>query len=214
MKYCNRRLLDFHSEHGESMVMFYLEGTTFLNGLISKHKAFEHLLCSRFLTQSQKPSHIARWIPSTINDKVPLSSLRQRVWFNVSQACFIAQTTGEYEPKLLFLPCHSSLWYYDGFFKERACQVVLVVKNPPASAGDTRDLSSIPGSRRSPGERNGNPLQYSRLENPMDREAWWATVDVAAKSRTWLSTQTKHNLQRKFGFRFPDEPCMPNSLTA
>ena len=59
-----------------------------------------------------------------------------------------------------------------------------MVKNPPASAGDTRDLSSIPGSRRSPGERNGNPLQYSRLENPMDREAWWATVDVAAKSRT------------------------------
>ena len=59
-----------------------------------------------------------------------------------------------------------------------------MVKNPPASAGDTRDLSSIPGSGRSPGEGNGNPLQYSRLENPMDREAWWATVDVATKSRT------------------------------
>ena len=59
-----------------------------------------------------------------------------------------------------------------------------MVKNPPASAGDTRDLSSIPGSGRSPGEGNGNPFQYSRLENPMDREAWWATADVAAKSRT------------------------------
>lgn len=61
MTYCNRRLLDFknHSERGESMVMFYLEGTTFLNGLISKHKAFEHLLHGGFLTQSQNPSHIA-----------------------------------------------------------------------------------------------------------------------------------------------------------
>ena len=146
-----------------------------------------------------------------INDKVPLSSLRQRVWFyKFLRPDSNAQTTGEYDLKLLFLPCHSSLWYYDGFSKERACQVTLVVKNPPASAGDTRELSSIPGSGRSPGEGNGKPLQFSRLENPMDREA----VDVAAKSRTWLSTQTKHNLQRKFGFGFPGEPCMPNSLTA
>ena len=44
------------------------------------------------------------------------------------------------------------------------------------SAGDTGDMSSIPGSRRSPGEGNGNPLQYSCLENPRDRGAWWATV--------------------------------------
>ena len=51
-----------------------------------------------------------------------------------------------------------------------------VVKNPPASAGDAGDLGSIPGSGRSPGEGNGNPLQYSCLENPMDRRAWWATV--------------------------------------
>ena len=48
-------------------------------------------------------------------------------------------------------------------------QVVLVVKNPPANAGDVRDLGSIPESGRSPGEGNGNPLQYSCLENPMDR---------------------------------------------
>ena len=45
-----------------------------------------------------------------------------------------------------------------------------VVKNPPANAGDTGDLGSIPGSVRSPGEGNGKPLQYSCLENPMDRE--------------------------------------------
>ena len=48
-----------------------------------------------------------------------------------------------------------------------------VAKNPPANA---RDVGSIPGSGRSPGEGNSNPLQYSCLENSMDREAWWATV--------------------------------------
>ena len=53
-----------------------------------------------------------------------------------------------------------------------------VVKNPPANAGD---VGLIPGSGRSPGEGNGNPLQYSCLGNPMDREAWWATVHGVTK---------------------------------
>ena len=53
-----------------------------------------------------------------------------------------------------------------------------------ASACNAGDLGSIPGSGRSPGEGNGNPLQYSCLENPMDRAAWWATVHGVAKSRT------------------------------
>ena len=48
------------------------------------------------------------------------------------------------------------------------------VKNPPANAGDTRDEGLIPGLGRAPGEGNGNPLQYSCLENPMDGGAWWA----------------------------------------
>ena len=61
------------------------------------------------------------------------------------------------------------------------------VKNPPANAGD---LVSIPGLGRSPGEGNGNSLQQSCLENPMDREAWQATVYGAAKSRTRLSIFT------------------------
>ena len=51
-----------------------------------------------------------------------------------------------------------------------------VVKNPPANAGDTTDISSIPGSGRCPKERNGNPIQYTCLENSMNRGAWWATV--------------------------------------
>ena len=51
-----------------------------------------------------------------------------------------------------------------------------MVKYPPANAEDIRDTGLIPGSGRSPEEGNGNPLQYSCLENPMDREAWQATV--------------------------------------
>ena len=52
----------------------------------------------------------------------------------------------------------------------------VVKKNPPTNAGDARDASSIPGSGRSPGVGNGNPVQYSCLENSMDRGVWWATV--------------------------------------
>ena len=63
-----------------------------------------------------------------------------------------------------------------------ASQVALMVKNPPANAGDLRDAGSIPGSGRSPGEGHGNPLQYSCLENPMDRGAWRATGHGVAKS--------------------------------
>ena len=59
-----------------------------------------------------------------------------------------------------------------------------VIKNPPANAGDTRDAVLIPGWRRSPGGGNGNLLQYSCLENPMDREAWWATVHGVTQSGT------------------------------
>ena len=68
-----------------------------------------------------------------------------------------------------------------------ASQLALVVKNPSANAGDTGDSGSIPGSGRSPGKGNGIPLQYSCLDNPMDRGAWWATVDRVAKSWTQLA---------------------------
>ena len=56
-----------------------------------------------------------------------------------------------------------------------------VVKNLPANVGDVRDLDSIPGSGRSPGEGNSNPLQYFCLKNSMDRGAWWATVHGVVK---------------------------------
>ena len=58
----------------------------------------------------------------------------------------------------------------------KTSQVALVVKNPPADAGNTGDLGLIPGSVRSPGVGNSNPLQYSCLGNSMDRRGWWATA--------------------------------------
>ena len=65
-----------------------------------------------------------------------------------------------------------------------AHKVSLVVKNLSASAGDVRDIGSIPGSGRFPGGGHGNPLQYSCLENPTDRGAWRSTVHVVTESRT------------------------------
>ena len=67
--------------------------------------------------------------------------------------------------------------------------MTLVIKNPPANAGDIRDAGLIPGLGRSPGEGYGNPLQYSSLENPMDREAWQAAV-------RWV-TRVGHDLATK-----------------
>ena len=63
-------------------------------------------------------------------------------------------------------------------------QVAIVVKNTPADAGYIRDVSSITGSGRSPGEGNGYPLQDSCLENSMDRGDWWVTVHEVPKSQT------------------------------
>ena len=65
-----------------------------------------------------------------------------------------------------------------------ASQVALVVKNPPANVEVIRNMGYIPGSGRYPGEGNGNPLQYSCLQNLMDRGAWWATIHGVTKNWT------------------------------
>ena len=66
-----------------------------------------------------------------------------------------------------------------------------MVKRPPANSGN-RDLGSVPGSGRSPGGGHGNPLQYSCLENPMDRGAWRAAVHGVTKSQTRLKRLSTH----------------------
>ena len=63
---------------------------------------------------------------------------------------------------------------------------MLAVKNPPANAGDIRDVGSTPGPGRSPGGGHGNPLQYSCLKKPINRGTWWATVQGVANSWTRL----------------------------
>ena len=73
-----------------------------------------------------------------------------------------------------------------------ASQVALVVKNPPTNAGDIREASSFPGSERSPGEGNGNPLWYSSLENPTDRGFSLAAVHGVIESDTTEATWHTH----------------------
>ena len=65
--------------------------------------------------------------------------------------------------------------------------MALVVKNPPANAGGVREVGSIPGLGKTPGEGNGNTLLYFYLGNPMDRGGWWATVHWVANIQTQLS---------------------------
>ena len=75
--------------------------------------------------------------------------------------------------------------------------MALVIKNLPASEGYVRDFGFIPGSGRSPGKGNKSPLQYSCLENPMDREAWQATVQGVSQSQTQLKRLSMHAVMRK-----------------
>ena len=78
-----------------------------------------------------------------------------------------------------------------------------MIKNPPANAEDARDKSSIPGLGRSPEVGNGNPHQYSCLENSMDIEAWWATVNGVAKNWIQLSAHTHTHTESQFIYRDP-----------
>ena len=83
---------------------------------------------------------------------------------------FIDRVSGDMKKKQPLLP-------------HKASQVSLVVRKPPANTRVIRDVGSVPGLGRSAGARNGNPLQCSCLENPMDRGAWWATVHGVPRVR-------------------------------
>ena len=82
-----------------------------------------------------------------------------------------SEREGRFFCSLVFKEPHQELFYV--YLLHWSSQVVLVVKNLPAKAGDISDGGSVPGLGRFPGEGNGNPFQYSCLENPMDRGAWW-----------------------------------------
>ena len=80
-----------------------------------------------------------------------------------------------------------------------------MVENPPANTGDAGDTGSIPGSGRSPGGGNGNPLQYACLGNPMDRGAWWAVVHGVAKSLTRLTELAHTHTHTRVHSEWPNQ---------
>ena len=89
-----------------------------------------------------------------------------------------------------------------------ASQVVLVVKNPPANTGDIRDADSVPGLRRSPGGEHGIPLQYSCLENLINRGAWWATAHMVTMSQTQSKQLSMHTrICPRVLVTFPESFC-------
>ena len=93
----------------------------------------------------------------------------------------------------------AGLTNYHKFSSLRASQVALVVKNLPANAGDIRDTGLIPGSGKSPGEGHGNPLQYSYLENPMDRGAWQQPKYIILQLGSQKSKMGFTGLQPRYG---------------
>ena len=118
-------------------------------------------------------------------------------WTPTPGRCFGVLPLGYWKLLIHFSDAQKAecLWFYTPWSSLQASQVVLVVKNPPSTAGDIRDLGSVSGSARSPGGGHGNLLQYSCLENPMDRGACWAMAHRVAKSRTrlkWLDIHMQH----------------------
>ena len=118
-----------------------------------------------------------RFLTVWANKEVPKYPLISPVMLIIMHVLFLSSS-------FCFLLIFLVSVFYVGF------PVGSVIKNPPANARDAEDAVLVPGSGRFPGEGNGNPFHYSCLENPMEREAWRATVHGVTKSQTWLSTHT------------------------
>ena len=135
----------------------------------------------------------------TYVDRPPLSSPRQKpIMYHSVKLEYISWKCGmvvgspvTFLPALNFFHLLPLTLHLPDVFCE-ASQVVLVVKNPPANAGDLRDGVLISGLGRSPGGGHGNPLQYSCLENPMDRGICWAIIHRVSKSQTRLKRLNTH----------------------
>ena len=149
-------------------------------GVIVKRRALWHKMMGNRIRGQGKKLEVSRklnLLPKLAQAK-PGRQIRENIqvslsWQSLKQTCYV---TGG--------PCLEKIDLEGSKGSPGDSQGVLVVKNLPANAGDIRDTGSIPGLGRSTGKGHGNPLQYSCLENPMDRGAWWATVHGVAKSRT------------------------------
>ena len=138
--------------------------------------------------KKMKACHFSFFFGRSMENKFPSLSPRKKHCFQMSQPPLVTEQKNcraKPTPKVskqLF----EKLLRFEG---KRASPAALVVKNSPANAGDLRDPCSIPGSGRFPREGLSNPLQYSCLENPLDRGAWWATVHDS-QSQTQLKQLT------------------------
>ena len=112
--------------------------------------------------------------------------------FPVAALC-VWMTVGENEPSSLLLVISWVIAWHQ--LEGVGCPGGMPGKELPANTGDVRDVGLIPGSGRSSAGGHGNPLQYSCLENPTDRGAWWATVHGVTKSQTWLKRLSTHKQQ-------------------
>ena len=149
---------------------------------------------------------------STYANKAPWSSLKHLphlqfhfcALFIFNTICLPRETESCRAQGLLLAAsyCPAQCWtcYRHPIHLWGASQMGLVVKNPPANAGDIRDVVSIPGLWRSPIGVHGNPLQYSCLENPVDGGGWWARVHKVAKNWTWLNWPSMHTHTWLFTF--------------
>ena len=134
-----------------------------------------------------KSSSFSRQRPSTQVICFPYFS-SANIILMIGTTCF-SQRTGQ----AFFTLGSKNILYSKQHLQSKKTKQNASGKNPPAYAVYVRDMGSIPGSGRSPGEEHGNPLQYSWLENPMDREAWWAAVHRFPKSWLWLSNKAQHS---------------------
>ena len=119
-----------------------------------------------------------------------MDPLKQVLLFSCLKIQIVASSVCYWKPRGSGHPCNYLIKMLIQDFCRvvsfRASQVVLGVKNPPDNAEDIRNVGSVPGRGRSPGEGHGNPLQYSCPENPMDIGAWHVTIHRVSKSRTQL----------------------------
>ena len=149
----------------------------------SRHTGSPQHLLALFLAEESLPCSLLSWIWSS--SKLHLNSVSDQ-FLRMSAGDAPAPTRGDISSVV------AVTGQRQGAFSERASQVALVVKDPPANAGDKTDVGSVPGSGRSPGGGHSNPLQYCCLDSLMDSGVWWTSVHRVSKSQTQLKRLNMH----------------------